>query len=221
MKKIKILLVDDHQIVRDGIRALLANVKDMDVTGEASSAQECIKKIRTVRPDLILMDISLPDQSGIDLCRLIRKEYPEMKIVMLSMHTGAEFITKSVQAGARGYLPKNTTRQELIEAIRTVHGGQEYYSSSITAPMLRGYADKSRTAPIKSEQPETNLTQREIEILRLTVQGLSNQDVANHLYISIRTVESHKNHIMQKLKLKTTAEMVMYAIKSKIVEINL
>ncbi len=219
MKTIKIFLIDDHQIILDGIKALLTDVKDIEVIGEASKSNEAIEKLRTTKPDVIVTDISMPDISGIELTRIITNEFPDSKVLILSMYTNDEFIFNAIKAGAKGYLHKNTTRKEILEAIYTINNGKEYFNEYISEIMLKGYVKKAQEEEKFHDKKEVILTNREIEILKHVAEGNSNQEIADKFQISIRTVESHKNHIMQKLELKTTVEMVKYAIRNKIIEI--
>jgi len=218
-KKIRIFLVDDHQIVRDGIKALLQDASEIAISGEASHGKELLEKLKVTNPDIILMDISLPDISGIELTKQVLSEFPDIKIIILSMYTHEDFIINAISAGAKGYLPKNTTRQELLMAIDEIYNGKEYYSDAISKAILENFISTVR----KQKEPKTNmeetLSSREKQILKLYVEGLSNQEIANKLFISIRTVESHKNHIMLKLNVKSTVELVKYAIRNKITEV--
>lgn len=219
-KKINVFLVDDHQIVRDGIKSLLLDSTEISITGEALNGKELMEKIGQAKPDVILMDISLPDISGIELTRQITQFYPEIKIVILSMYTQEEFITNAIAAGAKGYLPKNTTQQELLNAIITVHNGKEYYNDTVSKIILENYISTVRKSKdTETEKDEENLSIREKQILKLYVEGMSNQQIADKLFISIRTVESHKNHIMQKLGVKSIVELVKYAIRNNISEV--
>ncbi len=219
MEKIKIILVDDHQIVRDGIKSLLTDVEDIDVISEAASYNELREKLKLQNPDIIVMDISLPEMSGIEITKLLSETYPNLKVLILSMYTGEDFIFNAIKSGAKGYLPKNTTRKEIIDAIRAVYNNQEYYSESISSVILKSYIQKAKTSYVVPDRLEDRLTLREIEILKHFAGGLSNLEIADKLFISQRTVESHKNHIMQKLELKSTVELIKMAIKYKIVDI--
>ena len=219
MDKIRIVLVDDHQIVRDGIRALLTDASDIEITGEASNYRELQEIMQTAIPDVVIMDISLPDINGIEITRQLGESHPTVRVLILSMHTGEDFIFNAIKSGAKGYLPKNTTRRELIEAIHTVHANQVYFSGQISNIILKSYVHKAKSADLQKQETEDMLTSREIEILKLFAGGLSNQEIADKLFISIRTVESHKNHIMQKLELKSTVDLIKFAIRNKIVEI--
>ncbi|MEI6122740.1 MAG: response regulator transcription factor [Bacteroidota bacterium] len=219
MEKIKIILVDDHQIVRDGIKALLTDVDDIDIISEAASYNELREKLKLQNPDIILMDISLPEVSGLEITKLLSESHPSLKVLILSMYTGEDFIFNAIKSGAKGYLPKNTTRKEIIDAIRAVYNNDEYFSESISSVILKSYVQKAKTSDHKPERMEDRLTIREIEILKHFASGLSNQEIADKLFISIRTVESHKNHIMQKLELKSTVDLIKVAIKNNIVDI--
>lgn len=213
------MLVDDHQIVRDGIKALLESLDNVQVIGEASSVKDLLDNLQTTKPDIIVTDISMPDISGIELTRIINEnpEYSGIKVLILSMFTNEDFIFNAIKAGAKGYLPKNTTRRELFDAVNTIYNGEEYFSESISNIILKSYIKKAQNND-QTEKKET-LSIRETEILKHFVQGMSNQEIADKLFISIRTVESHKNHIMQKLELKSTVDLIKFAIKNKIVEI--
>jgi DNA-binding NarL/FixJ family response regulator len=219
MEKIKIILVDDHQIVRDGIKALLNDAEDIDVISEAASYNELREKLKLQDPDIIVMDISLPEISGLEITKMLSETYPDLKVLILSMYTGEDFIFNAIKAGAKGYLPKNTTKKEIIEAIHSVYNNNEYYSESISKVILKSYVQKAKTSDNIPERAEDKLSGREIEILKYFAGGMTNQEIADKLYISIRTVESHKNHIMQKLELKSTVELIKYSIKNKIVDI--
>jgi two-component system response regulator NreC len=221
MEKIRLFLVDDHQLVRDGIKALLTGIDDMVIAGEASSGRELLEKIGPADPDVVLMDISLPDQSGIDLTRILAASWPHSRVLILSMYTNEDFIFNALKAGARGYLPKNTSRHELLDAIYTIHSGQEYLGSSISRIILKSYV---RQAAEKEKEKDTDdlqhlLSAREIEVLKHFSSGMNNKEISEKLGISIRTVESHKNHIVRKLGLKSTVDMVKVAIRNKIIEL--
>lgn len=219
MSAIRIFLVDDHQLVRDGIKALLIGAENLDVIGEASTGKECFEKIEQNPPDILILDISLPDTTGIEITKRVTVDYPETRVLILSMYTNEDFIFNSVKAGARGYLPKNTSREELLNAIHTIHVGEEFFSDSISKIMLRSYLRKAKEDDSAPSRPAVPLTSREIEILKLFAEGFINKEISDQLDISIRTVETHKNHIMKKLELKSTVELIKFAIKNKFVEI--
>jgi DNA-binding NarL/FixJ family response regulator len=213
------LLVDDHQIVRDGIKALLSGVNDIEVVGEASDGNEALIKTEKLNPHIIIMDISMPEVSGIDVTKAITLNYPLIKVLILSMFTEEDFIMNAIAAGIKGYLPKNTTREELLKAVRTIYNGKEYYGDLISQIIMKSYISNAQKKNLPEEKDIKCLSSREIEILKLIVEGLNNQEIADKLFISIRTVESHKSHIMQKLDIKTTVDMVKFALKNNLVSL--
>ncbi|MBN1340670.1 MAG: response regulator transcription factor [Bacteroidales bacterium] len=217
MSPIKVILVDDHAIVRDGIKALI-NTDEIEVAGEASSAAELFALLKTGKPDIVILDISLPDISGIEIAGIITADYPGIRVIILSMHLNEDFIFNAIKAGAMAYLPKNTTKRELLEAIRQVAAGEEYFTGPVSTIILKSYVKKAKNDS-KGAPVENLLSKREHEILKLFAEGKSNRDIAGQLFISNRTVESHKNHIMQKLGLKSTVELIKFAIRNNIIEI--
>lgn len=216
MKKIKIILADDHRIFREGIKYFLEN-EQMQVIAEASSGIELLELLKTEKPDIVIIDITMPGLSGIEVSKQITSLYPEVKIMILSMHTEEEFIINSVKAGAKAYLPKETSKEELLEAVKVLYDGGEYYSKLLSDKFLKNFVKKVKVE--QTLQANDTLTTREIEILKLSASGISNKEIANKLSISIKTVDAHKNHIMQKLKLKNTAELVLYALRNKLIEL--
>ncbi|MCK9205210.1 MAG: response regulator transcription factor [Bacteroidales bacterium] len=219
MSIIRIFLVDDHQLVRDGIKALLQGAENIFILGEASTGKECFEKIAVEQPHVLILDISLPDTSGIEITRRVTVEYPEIKVLILSMYTNEDFIINAVKAGARGYLPKNTSREELLHAIQVVSEGEEFFADSIAKIMVKSYIRNAKEEEPVTIQRPVALTSREIEILRLFVAGYINKEISDQLDISIRTVETHKNHIMKKLELKSTVELIKFAIRNKFAEL--
>lgn len=218
MSPIKIILTEDHQLLRDGIKALIAS-ENIEIIGEASTGAGLWKLMEYTQPDIILMDISLPDISGIELTRTLSERYPEVKVLILSMFTDESFINQAIKAGAKGYLHKNTTREEMLIAIDTVYSGSEFYSDNISKIILKSFVDKAKKNGEDFSNPHEILSKREIEILKMFAEGFINKEIADRLFISIRTVESHKNHIMQKLNLKTQVELVKYAIRHNLINI--
>lgn len=215
MQKIKIILVDDHRIVRDGIKSLLSNIADIEIIAEVSCADDLFHFIKMQIPDIVITDISLPKISGIEITKKLSENYPNVKVLILSMFINEDYIFNSINAGAKGYLPKNTTAAELIEAVRKIFSGKEFFNKTVSDIMLKHYISKAKNPNDKEEA----LSKRELEILKLHAEGQNNKEIADNLFISVRTVESHKNHIMQKLKLKNPVDMVKYAIKNKIIEL--
>jgi two-component system, NarL family, response regulator DegU len=220
MKTIKVILVDDHQIFRDGIISLFADVNDIKIVGVASNGNDAISRIKTLKPDVMILDISMPRMSGLELIPLAKEITPLIKILILSMHTSEDYIFKAVRAGANGYLPKqNTTKEELLKAIRTISDDYEYFSDSVTQVMQQNFVKKARTLDVNEIDEYYSLTKREREILKMVVEGLGNLEIADKLFIHIRTVETHKNNIMQKLKLKNSVELVKFAIRYNLLDL--
>ncbi len=217
MEKIKLILVDDHQLVRTGIANLLSGEPGFEIIGEASESREMFDLLRQLQPDIAVLDIALPGMSGIEITKKLHNDYPGIRILILSMHTSEEFIFNAINSGARGYLPKNTSRRELIEAIYAIHRGEEYFAESISNVILKSYIKKAKSNSTDDENKEGLLSKRELEVLKLFAEGMTNQEIADKLFISIRTVESHKNHIMARLELKTTVDLVKFAIRNNIV----
>jgi two-component system response regulator NreC len=219
MDKIRLFLVDDHQLVRDGIKALLTGINDMEIVGEANNGKELLEKMEHVFPDIILMDISLPDHSGIDLTRIIVQKWPHTRVLILSMYTNEDFIFNALKAGARGYLPKNTSRHELLDALYTIQTGQEYLGSSISRIILKSYVRQAAEKEKETEDLQLLLSAREIEVLKLFSEGMTNKEIGEKLGISIRTVESHKNHIVRKLGARSPVDAVKIAIRNKLIQL--
>lgn len=217
--KIKIILVDDHQIVRDGIKSLLNDNPTIEVIGEAQNAYVFFELIKTKIPDVVLLDISLPGMSGIEATKIINDNFPQIKILMLSMYTSEDFIFNALKAGVCGYIPKNTTRKELLLAINEVYAGNQYFSKEIADTILKSYVQSAKYGQNASNDKSNNLTKREKEILKYVVEGVTNPKIAEKLFISIRTVETHKTNIMKKLNLNNNIDLVKFAIKNNIIEI--
>jgi DNA-binding NarL/FixJ family response regulator len=206
--KISVLLVDDHSLVRRGFRRMLEDEDDLQVAGEASNGEDAVRLARELRPDVIVMDCALPAMSGLAAARLILAEFPEQAILMLSMHSEDTWVRQALEAGARGYMLKNAVDMELVTAIRRVAAGEEVLDPQI-----------ARRATLKGER-ETGLTVRELEILQLIVGGLSNKEIASHLNLSANTVAVHRANIMDALGIHKTADLVVYAIRSGLVNIR-
>jgi len=214
----KVVLVDDHQLIRMGIKALLKSESSIDVIGEINTAKETLNYIDEKGPDVVLMDISLDDGDGILLTGEIVKRYKDVKVIMLSMHIKEDFIQRSIKAGASGYLLKDSPKDELIRAIKEVARGEKYFASEVHQLMVSSYVNKAGDFTDKKRKL-TGLTKREIEIIRLLSDGLSNQKIAGQLGISHRTVDTHRTNIMQKVKVKNVAELVKYSIVNKLIDV--
>ncbi len=218
MRKIKIILVDDHQMFRDGVKSVLSDEENIEVIGEVGNGNDLYELLKSKTPDLLITDISMPDISGINVTKYVSENYPEVKILILSMHSTEEFITKALSAGANGYLPKDTSMNELLEAINTIYKGDNYFNKEISDTILKSIINKSKWE--QENYKKKMLTRREKEIVSLVVDGLTNKEIAHKLFISIRTVDSHKNNIMQKLNLKSSVELVKYAIKNNLAKLD-
>lgn len=216
-KRWKVFLVDDHQIVRDGIRSIIEDQPDIYIIGEASSGEEMMQKLDAALPDIILLDISLPNKNGLEYISDIKARHWYIRILILSMYVNNDYIFNAIRAGAHGYLPKDTSKEELLAAIRLICEGGEYFGKKIQHAIIQSFLSMARQQENSQDKPQ--LTVRELEILKLFAEGYSNKEIADKLFISVRTVESHKNHIMQKFGFKNTVEMLKYAIKNKIVEL--
>ena len=214
MGKIKVILVDDHQMFRDGVKSVLSDEENIAIIGEVGHANDLYKLLESNSPDLIITDISMPDISGIDITKYVSENFPEINILILSMHSNEEFITKALNAGANGYLPKDTSMNELLQAINIIAKGENYFNKGISDTILKSMVNKSKISK------NDNLTSRELEIVHQVVEGLSNKEIAEKLNISVRTVDSHKNNILHKLGLKSSVELVKYAIKNNLVMLD-
>lgn len=217
--KTRVILVDDHRIVREGIKALLEANEGIEVVGEADSGEALLDILRPPLPDLVFMDISLPGASGIEVTAAITKNFPDVRVIILSMHNSEDFIFNALKAGARGYLPKNTTQAELREAVAEVMDGGEYFGEPVSGIILKSYMRMAREDGHTQDTPGEKLTERETDILRRYAEGRSNKEIAEEFCISVRTVESHKNHIMRKLQLKSVIDLVKFAIRNGIIEV--
>lgn len=218
-EKIRILLADDHKLIREGIESMLRNTDDLEVTGSVASGSEAVNEARENRPDVILMDIMMPGMNGIEATRWIKESDPSIRIILVTMETTKEYVSAGIKSGVDGYLPKDVDKATLIEAIRTVHTGGRFFNDAIMKLVFEDFysSEKLKSAPKKLPN---ELTNREYEILGLVAMGKSNKEVAEALFISIKTVETHKTHILEKLGLRNSAELVKYAIKNKIISVD-
>jgi len=214
MKPISVLIADDHEIVRYGISTYLSSAKDINIVGEASTGEECLKIFKKERPDICLLDIGMPDKNGIETTKSIRELDPDTKILILSMHTDKRLLKKVLEAGINGYLLKNTEKVNLLNAIRTIANGQQVFSEPISTLITQCFLKNSSEA---ETQICEEITEREQEILQLIVKGLTSKEIAQKLFISPRTVDTHRANLMQKLELNNIAELVRYAIKHDLV----
>lgn len=218
MSKIEILVVDDHSLVREGIISMLSIYDDFEIVGDAESGEEALERIASLSPDVVLLDINMPGMNGIETAKKIAVDYLGVKIIILSMEVTQDHISEAIKAGVAGYLAKDTKKDILAEAIRKVMQGEQYFGQKISQVIFKGFYNQSKGERVANENKD--LSKREVEVLRQIASGLSNREIADKLFISIRTVDAHRNHIMQKLALKSTAQLVKYALREKIIELD-
>lgn len=213
---IKVLIADDHQLFREGLVNLLSSAPDVEVIAEAEDGKEATEKTKKLKPDVLLIDIGMPNMNGIEATRILKKDMPELKIIAVSMHSDRQFVKGILEAGADGYLLKNCTYRQLIDAIQSVKSGKKYLSDDITEMIIKGYLDPTET----ESEGYTELSEREMEILKLYAEGKSTREISEKLFISVKTVGTHKQHILEKLGLKTNADLVKYAIKEGLIQLQ-
>jgi len=212
MAEIHLLLVDDHAVIRTGLRMLLESQRDMVIVGEAAAGLEALELADRLAPDIIVMDITLPDISGIEATRRIKRAHPEIAIVALTIHEDAQYFFEMLQAGATGYVPKRAAPDDLIYAIRAAANGETYLYPSLAKALVSDYLSRRDAAPEPAELDE-QLTAREQEVLELLAEGLSNEEIADRLVISRHTVARHRENLMRKLGQHNRSELVKYAIR--------
>jgi DNA-binding NarL/FixJ family response regulator len=210
-KKIKVLIVDDHPVVRKGLLSCLSSKENLKIVGEAANGNEAVKLVKELAPDIVLMDISMPEMDGLAVTEALRKEAPASKVLILSMQSNRDAVLRIIKAGARGYVLKDAPTDELVHAIETVHGGDAYFSGPVAKIALNQYvSDADDTKPV------TKLSDREREVLALIAEGKSNTEIAMHLGIGVRTTETHRERIMRKLDIHSVAGLTKFAIANGI-----
>lgn len=220
-QKISVLIVDDHRLLRDGLSALLAQADDIEVVGSVPSGEEAISVFPSLKPDVILMDIMMGGMTGIEATRWIKEQDSRVRVVLISSEIKKELVTAGIQCGIDGYLPKDVDLKTLHEAIRTVKNGGRYFNEAITNLVFEEFYQKKKLTNTQGKVTLPNdLTKREQEVLAHVASGKSNQEVADELFISVKTVDTHKTHILDKLGLKNTVELVRYAIKNKLISLD-
>lgn len=216
-EKIKIVVCDDHEVVRNGIIKLANEHPDLEVVGEAATGKNAIQKIKDLKPDVVLLDIALPDLSGLLALPLIKEAHPDCQVVIFSMHDKEAYVFEALKSGAVGYILKTATNNEIYTAIKKASKGEYHLSPEINANVIKKYV-RGDEAILKEETKYDLLTEREQQVFRLTVQGYSPKDIAKVLYISPRTVEKHKGNLMKKMNASTTVSLVRFAIKIGIID---
>ena len=218
-EKIKVLLADDHQLIRDGVESMLKGTTDIEVVGSVISGEESINAVRESRPDVILMDIMMGGMTGIEATRWIKEFDPTIKIVIVTMEVSKDYVSAAIKSGVDGYLPKDVDRETLLQAIRAVSGGERFFNDAIMKLVFEDFYSHEKLKT-KDKKLPNDLTKREYEVLGLVASGKTNKEVAESLFISVKTVETHKTHILEKLGLRNTTELVKYAIKNNIISID-
>lgn len=215
MRQIKVLIVDDHTLVRDGIRALLVLASDIEVVGEAANGKEALEKIKQLAPDVVLMDLAMPVLGGLDTTRRIRKEFPGTKVLVLTQYDDSDFVVPAIEAGARGFITKMAAFSELATAIQAVYKGVSYLSPSAAAALVEECQQKPGVEGEKD--PFDQLTDREREVLKLVVEGHTAKEIADMLMVSPKTVEWYKSSLMDKLNVHNKTDLIKYAIRKQII----
>ena len=215
---IRILIADDHQIVLDGLRLLLEAKEDIKVVGEAVNGREAVQKTRQLKPDIVIMDIAMSELNGIEATRQIHELSPATRVIILSMHATAEYINRALKAGACGYLLKESTGIELIDAVRTVYAGRRYMSQKISDILIDDYVDHH--AESVSDDPLESLSPREREILQLVAEGKSSAQIANIIFLSPKTVETYRSRLMQKLGIKNFPDLIKFAVQKGLIPLE-
>ncbi|MDD5468070.1 MAG: response regulator transcription factor [Anaerolineales bacterium] len=216
MEPIRILLVDDHEVVRTGLRMLIQDEADILILGEASTGEEAIALTRELQPDVVVMDLTLPDISGIDITRTLKNETPQVAVVALTIHEDQQYFFEMLKAGATGYVPKRAAPEDLISAIRAAHSGEVYLYPSLARTLVEDFIHRAS----QEERPSVleNLTHREEEVLGYLAEGLTNEEIANKLLISKHTVARHRENLMRKLNLHSRSDLVRYAVRKGVIQ---
>ena len=217
MQKIRVLVVDDHTVVRDGICALLALAGDIEVVGEAANGSEALKMVKELTPDVVIMDIAMPIMGGLEATRRISKEFPKTKVLVLTQHDDKEYVFPVIESGASGFISKAGASSDLTQGIRAVYRGDSFLSPSVAKLLVEDY--QSTTGERTKKDPYYQLTERERDILKLLAEGYSTQDIADMLVITPKTVEGHKTNLMAKLGIHNRIELVKYALRKGIITI--
>ena len=216
VNSVKVLIADDHAMMRDGIRALLGIQADMEIIGEAADGREAVNRALELRPDVVVMDIGMPGLDGLEATRRITKKLPAAKILVLTQHDNREYVLTAIKAGASGYVPKRALGSELADGVRAVHRGDSFLYPSVATALIEGYRDNIEDG----DTPYDSLTAREREILKLIAEGHTSREISEMLYISLKTVQGHRSKIMDKLDLHNRTELIKYAMRKDLVRLE-
>ena len=215
MNKIKILIADDHQVVRRGITTLLEDEEDLEIVGEAADGLEAIEKIKLLHPDVVLLDIAMPGMSGIETAAIIDKNHKSVRSLIFSMHNNEDYILKSVESGAYGYILKDTTKDEMLTALRKVASGEKYFTNQVSNIIVESLVNKPKRNSSKTKDTY-KLSKKEKIVLKFIVNGLSSREIAEELSLSVRTVDNHRAHMMKKTGVKNAVELVKLTLKENL-----
>jgi len=216
-QKIKVFFVDDHDMFREGVKPLLSSNIEIEIIGEANNGQDFLEKVAKVKPDVVLMDIAMPIMDGIEATKRARQLYPEMKILALTMFGDEKYYYQMIQSGIKGFVLKSTSITELIKAITEVAKGHSYFSDELLEKLVTRFTNFEEK---QTKQDSDQISKRELDVLKLIVDGMTNEEIANELHISVTTVRTHRAHLMSKTGSSNAASLIMYAIKNRIVEVE-
>lgn len=216
-KKIRLVLADDHPVVRKGIRSCLTS-PDLEIVGEAVDGLEAVAKVKELKPDIVLMDIDMPKMSGLDATRQLRKENPEVRVLILSIHSNKQYVLQIIQSGAQGYVLKDASPTDLVKAIESICSGEAFFSPDISQIVLNQYLAEATSGD--EESGTGRLTSREREVLSMIAEGQSNKEMASKLGVGVRTIETHRERVMDKLNIHTVAGLTKYAIANGIARLE-
>jgi two-component system, NarL family, response regulator NreC len=216
MKRIRIIFADDHAIVRNGLRTLFRSSNEFSIVGEASDGVTAVELASEKKPDVAILDISMPNLSGIEATRMIKQNHPDMKVLILTVHEDEAYVYQVIRAGANGYILKNAEKNEILTAVRTVYANETFFSPGISRLMIDKFISRARAEHQEDAQHPSNLSKREQEVLRYISRGLTNREIADKLSLSLNTINTHRANIMQKLNIHDTANLVRYALEKGI-----
>lgn len=220
MDKIRIIFADDHVIVRDGLRALLKSDPQFSLLGEGADGQEALELVAKYHPDVAMLDISMPRMNGIEATKVIKKEHPSTRIMILTIHENEQYVYEMLQAGADGYVLKNAEKKEIFDGIRAVAKGEHYFSSEVSKLLIGDLVKKARGNSVQEGESGSELTSRETEVLKFIAEGLTSRQIAEKLFLSVSTVNSHRANLKKKLNIRDTAGLVKYALQAGLTRVE-